>query len=421
MHSQVSLLSKGRLGAFLFALAWLTGVHLPANCQGAVEKVRALIDRGNYLMSRQQFQQAIDDYQEVLELEPNNLYAHTNIVLAHNNWGIYHFHRGEFEQAKAEWDKALTIDPNDHNARNNLLVLKRTLTRLGKNLDEPGKQTAAKAEEKKKEEPVSPSGVVLLTPQKKQEASAGVQTSESKSASYTEQDLKQPEPKTVEPTTNPQAEAPSEAVPVRRTKAEDELDAFRRMTNAKASPEGAVNDAVKYGVPPAVSTFRPVPTGHVSNPTSFLDDIGTTARPKPAERTPEPEQPHRHNASEFDNTPNTAVVVEKSQQAVNGEDSLSPEQKTLHKKKRPKPAVAEASSSPWTETPSASSIGAISASENVDAELNKLESKIYGQPRPQPSVLKRLERMEIDSFGQASLGSITERIQKLKKLYNVTD
>jgi tetratricopeptide (TPR) repeat protein len=418
-------LGTARLGALSLALVWLTGVHLPASSQGTTDKVRALIDRGNYLMSRQQFQQAIDDYQEVLGMEPNNPYAHANIVLAHNNWGIYYFHKSEFEKAKAEWDKALTIDPNDRNAKNNLLVLKRTLTRLGKNLEEPANENpekAEKAEEKKKQEPVAPSGVVLLTPQKKQEVGAGAPGSESTSASYTEQDLKQAEVKTAEPATNPQAEAPAPpaAIPVRRTKAEDELDAFRRMTNAKANPEGAANDAERYAVPPAVSTFRPVPTGHVSNPTSFLDDIGTQARPKPA-ATPEPEAPRPHSAAEFDTTSNTTAVVEKSQQVSNSEDAVNPEQKAQHKKRHTKQGAAESSSSPWTEPPSGPSFGASGAPENVDAALNKLETKIYGQPRPQPSVLKRLERMEIDSFGQASLGSITERIQKLKKLYNLTD
>jgi len=401
--------------------------------EAGVEKIRALIERGNFLMSRQQFQAAIDEYQQVLDLEPNNPYAKTNLVLAHNNWGILYFHKGELEQAKAEWDKALTIDPNDRNAKNNILVLKRRLTQLGKTMDDLSKEstakTAAKAEEKKKEEPAAPSGVVLLTPQKKEEQpaqgeSAGVvlltpQKKQETPATATETPPDNKEAKSPEP--NATAAAPVEVAkpvetpptPIGRTKAEEEADAFRRMTSGSSG----YGNSGHVSAPP-ISSFRPIPTGASGQPpTSFLDDFrGSATQNKPAAveggqtrsqsfQDAPPVQDVQHN------TPTTY-----SQQ----EETTAPDEKAVRKKKHVRQPVADPVNQEWTQ-PSSVTSETSGGPGNVDYALTKLETKIYGQPRPQPSVLKRLERMEIDSFGHASIGSITERIDKLKKLYNVVD
>jgi len=416
-------------------------LDLPAQAnEGGVEKIRALIERGNALMNRQQFQPAIDEYQQVLDLEPNNPYAKANLILAHNNWGIFYFHKGELELAKAEWDKALTIDPNDHNAKNNLLVLKRRLAQLGKSLDDLSKEkaakTAAKAEEKKKEEPPAPSGVVLLTPQKKEDAQPSNQESTGVVLLTPQKKQDAPAGTTETPTDNktvsPQVKAP-EAVsteaahgapvevarpvetppPARRTKADDELDAFRRMT----SPSGSYNSgSASSTAPPAISTFRPVPRRRVGSPTSFLDD--TAAPPvKPVQiESDQPNSPPESNLP-----PQPQPVTSSSFQTP--EETPASEEKAAHKKKHTRQPVADATNPEWAQpSGSPSAVREISgAPGNVDYALNKLETKIYGQPRPQPSVLKRLERMEIDSFGRASVGSITDRIDKLKKLYNITD
>jgi hypothetical protein len=57
----------------------------------------------------------------------------------------------------------------------------------------------------------------------------------------------------------------------------------------------------------------------------------------------------------------------------------------------------------------------------IDESINRLETKIYGQPRNETSVLKRLERMELDSFGKINDAPITERIAKLKRLFSIDD
>jgi hypothetical protein len=414
-------------------------IDLPAQAvEAGVEKIRALIERGNYLMNRQQFQPAIDVYQQVLDLEPNNPYARANIVLAHNNWGISYFHKGDLDLAKAEWDKALAIDSNDHNAKNNLLVLKRRLAQLGKSMDDLSKESTAKAnakaEEKKKEEPgAAPSGVVLLTPQKKQEEqppaaeAAGVvlltpQKKQNAQAGATEtpaenspaQVEKAPATEATEAAHSAPIELakPIETPPRRRTRADDEADAFRRMTSTGGSYSGDEHTAA----PPAISTFKPVPRRNVGSPTSFLDDTAAPpAKPAPSE----PEQPI--STPQPSSRPPAQAVTPSSFQTQ--EEAPAPEEKSNHKRKRAREPVADATNPEWSQPSRSPSLGSESSSGmgNVDSTLTKLETKIYGQPRPQPSVIKRLERMEIDSFGRASVGSITERIDKLKKMYNVTD
>src|SRR5271154_2298524 len=97
-----------QLSVIVFSLlSTLIGCPLMAQgTEGSVAEIRSLIDRGNYLLSKRQFQQAIDTYQKVLDLEPNNPYAKINILLTHNDWGIFYFQNGNYESAKSEWDKA---------------------------------------------------------------------------------------------------------------------------------------------------------------------------------------------------------------------------------------------------------------------------------------------------------------------------
>jgi Tetratricopeptide repeat len=425
--------------AFLMASFLWHSIELPAQAvEAGVEKIRALIERGNYLMNRGQFQPAIDVYQQVLDLEPNNPYARANIVLAHNNWGIFYFHKGDLDLAKAEWDKALAIDSNDRNAKNNLLVLKRRLSQLGKSMDDLSKEktakATAKAEEKKKEEPgAAPSGVVLLTPQKKQDEqppppaeTTGVvlltpQKKQDAQAGATEAPAEKPPAQEVKA---PAAEAPEAAhtAPVEvakpietpsagRTRADDEAEAFRRMTSTGG---GSYSGSEHGAAPPAISTFKPVPRRRVGSPTSFLDDPGPS-KPAPAEA----EQPI--STPQTSSPPPTQTVTSSSFQTQ--EEAPAPEEKPARKKKHAREPVADATNPEWSQPSRSPSLGGESSGGmgNVDSTLTKLETKIYGQPRPQPSVIKRLERMEIDSFGRASVGSITERIDKLKKMYNVID
>jgi hypothetical protein len=441
-------------GAVLTAFTLATAVFAQGG-PSIVETIRALLDKGNFYLSKQQFPQAIECYQEVLDQEPNNPYAKSNMVLAHNNWGIFWFHKNKFEEAKAEWEETLKLSPNDRNAKNNLVVLRSTLARMGKNFDDLGAEAKSKEEEKKKAQARAnqPPSAVLLTPQK----SAGSVDS------YDENDLKQAETPSGASLVSPgqpgdtpspnssssssagsgpaKAAAPTEAVqsspaqanpapsqnqapattapaPVSlsKTKADQELDAFRRLTTG-ANTAGGANQAT----PPVQSTgypFTPAkpygggkPVFHASTGSpSFEDDL------PPGQPPPQSQAPPAETANQRDRNPvNPLASREKIPvQTTEAQPStaITDNEEKSHKHKKPAKQVAQVE--PW---PSSGEGPAPPA--NIDDLLNRIEIKIYGQPRPQPSVLLRLERIETDSFGHPSAGSIAERVLKLKQMYNL--
>lgn len=137
-----------------------------ANAEATRDQMMVLrehINKGNYLMARGQFQQAIDEYEQCFDIDPGNQVAKENIVLAHNNWGIASFRQKKYDDAEAQWRLALKINPLDRNAKNNLVVLKNTLSRLGRAADaEPKKPKPAEQEAGNKPVEDTPSGAVMI-------------------------------------------------------------------------------------------------------------------------------------------------------------------------------------------------------------------------------------------------------------------
>ena len=117
--------------------------------EGALEAAIRDVERATWLTENAA---AIDEYNAALDIDPGSQTAKENIVLAHNNWGIFLFHHNKYDEAKAEWDKALQMNPLDRNAKQNLAVLKQTLSRLAPPKppaekakgDEGGKESAGK-------------------------------------------------------------------------------------------------------------------------------------------------------------------------------------------------------------------------------------------------------------------------------------
>ncbi len=153
----------------LFLLVYLS-VCLPVLSQSDQQKLillKQIIERGNTLMARQLFKEALAQYEKCLSIDPGNATAKGNIVLLHNNWGIYYFRHNQYQDAQAEWQTALRLNPNDNKAKTNMLILKRELNRLGIELSNqlPEKQTPEKQEsvqsENKKPENES-SAIVIL-------------------------------------------------------------------------------------------------------------------------------------------------------------------------------------------------------------------------------------------------------------------
>ena len=441
-------------GAILTAFTLATGVFAQGG-QSIVETIRALLDKGNVYLSKQQFPQAIECYQQVLEQEPNNPYAKSNMVLAHNNWGIFWFHKNKFEEAKAEWEETLKLSPNDRNAKNNLVVLRSTLARMGKNFDDLGAEAKSKEVEKKKAQAQAnqPPSAVLLTPQK----SAGSVDS------YDENDLKQAEtpsgaslvspgqpsaapspnsssnpssnlgpatagsPAQAPPSSAAQAnpvssQAQAPATPAQpptslsKTKADEELEAFRRLTTGGNTAGGANNAALpaqptSYPFTPSKPYNGGKPVFHASTGSPSFEDDLPPGQPPEQNQAPQADTPNQRARSAA-NTPSNQERKPAQASEPQATTAITDNEEKSHKHKKPPKQVAQVE--PWH----SSSEGPAPPS-NIDDLLNRIEIKIYGQPRPQPSVLLRLERIETDSFGHPSSGSIAERVLKLKQMYNL--
>lgn len=143
----------------------LTAIN-PAYGQADRQKqliIRGIIERGNVLMAKQLFKEALSEYEKCLDMEPGNITGKSNIVLLHDNWGVYYFRHNQYQDAQVEWETALQLNPNDSKAKSNMLVPKNTLAHLGLDLNTESQlikeQKKAEQEPKKAEEG---SAVVIL-------------------------------------------------------------------------------------------------------------------------------------------------------------------------------------------------------------------------------------------------------------------
>ncbi len=241
-------------------------------------QARDLVNKGNTCLSRRLFQEALDEYQKAIDLDPSNAAARNNIVLTHLNWGAVYFGLNKFDEAMQEWETVLKLDPYNQNAKHNINVLKQTAARRGASV--PAKPPAP---EKPKEEKKPESSMVILTPGLKQS-----QGSASAAAS---------------------GSADSGSAP-----------------SAAATPAETAS-------PPAAASYTPAETS-----------------PPPSAAPP----------------------------------------------------------------PQASAPG-----DSLEDQLSAVELKIYGHKQVDMTVLKRLEKMEMDTAGQVRTGNIKERIDFLKKSYGL--
>jgi len=277
----------------------------PAYCQSEdsqAEASRLAINKGNYYLTHNLFAQAIAEYEKSLELDPQNHYARGNLVLAHNNWGIFYFNQGKYDLAKQEWQTALRLSPNDRNARNNLATWQQAMVRMGKPADLQSDESRPTSEVK--ENPPA-SAVVILSPNKANARQSANKTDQGTSeASIIDQQ-------------KASAQGPNKST----------NDAPRTESQAGSS-ESIVDRYYESGSESGAKLLSPMPS-HI------LD-------------------------KKLDTTP------------------------------------------------------------NVDESIARIETKIYGSAQAGSPILKRLEHIEIDSFGKKNDGPITDRLKKLESLFSTS-
>lgn len=316
-------------------------------------KAREYLNKGNNHLTRLEFQLALDAYTECLLYDPNNRIAKDNIVLTHNNWGIYWFQKNKFKEARSEWEQALKLNPNDRNVRNNMNILNFRIKQLG--LNEDGEKKAPPPPPKATGD-FPPSQVIILTP--------GIKNSSSSGASAI-----------------PSSGAGSSAT----------------GQSADAGPDGASNSGSGAVVilnsskqPSATTSGGDTASGGGSS-TSGTGSSGSSSTTISTYGS--------EGAGKFTTAPMTTPPA------------VGPSGTT--------PSVTNSSNN--TSASSSSTAPAATAGgsqeENIGDTLGLIEQKIYGRKQDSLPIMKRLEKLEIDTHGKTKSGTIKERIDTLRKSY----
>ena len=79
----------------------------------STDNVQSLLDKGDKNIDAKKFDDAIKNYTDAIELDPN----YSN---AYNNRGALYFNTGEHEKGIADFKKAVELDPNNESAVKNL-------------------------------------------------------------------------------------------------------------------------------------------------------------------------------------------------------------------------------------------------------------------------------------------------------------
>lgn len=371
---------------FAISLTLICGGSAVAQVSASDSAVlREHINKGNVHMSRGQWDEAIDEYEQALDTDPGSMIAKENLVLVHNNWGISLFQRHKYDEAKAQWEEALKMNPYDRNAKQNLNVLKQTLARIQAAPKPPvrppvePKETAG-GKTASGDEETSTSGPKMLGQSSKQGA-AEASSSGPKMLNATKPEESSSGPKMLnQPKTD---EQPSGAMVI--------TNHAQEVPNVPAPP------AVPPTAPePPQVLAPPTPTIDLSSPYSFVD---TPAAKAAAEGNSPYGLPTNLSAPVARPRPYIAPPVTPPARPANAWS-------------------VPASVSTEAETPAASSATTTSessSSANLEEQLDAIELKLNGKKQKNMPLLKRIEKLETSISGKANSGSLQERIEALRK------
>lgn len=289
-------------------------------------KAREFLQKGNAHLNRLEFQKALEAYTESLLCDPDNRVVKDNVVLTHNNWGIWYFQKKKYKEAREEWDQALKLNPRDANARQNLRVLQATLSRQGLQNDDGGSKTPDKSGKPE----IPPSQVIILTPGLKQ----GNSTS-----------------------------------------------------GSPDTPAGTGNSSS--------GTADPFSSGASEGSAGGATIIPSTTSPTSTTATPSVSSGNSTSSNPSTVPSNIASPIP-----------------------LPSSSIMTKTDNPSTSSQSSATAGG-SQGDSFEEQIGQIEMKINGRKQDSMPIMKRLEKLEIDTHGQKKSGTIKERIDTLRKSYGI--
>lgn len=357
--------------------------------------VREHVNKGNVHMARGQWEQAIDEYEQALDADPGSMVAKENLVLVHNNWGIFLFQRHKYEEAKAQWEEALKMNPYDRNAKNNLSVLKATLARINAAPKPPAKPPAETRD-----------GVVVKgspsgTGETKDESAAGA-SSGPKMLNTAKQDTPASGPKVLNAVKEGESSGPRM---LNQARGADTAPSAETSGGAVIMQPG--NQALSVPdvpAPPAVPPQAPEPPQvsappaiDMSSPYSFVDTPAAKA-------TAESSSPYGLPA-------NMSTTVTRPPRPYIAPQTTPPKPSNAWSV----PASVSGISESTNATAASASTNESDSSANLEEQLEAIEMKLTGKKQKNMPILKRIEKLETSISGKSSSGSLQERIEALRK------
>jgi tetratricopeptide (TPR) repeat protein len=371
-----------------------------------VANTRNHINKGNYLLTHQQFQGAISEYEQALATDPSNSVAKANIVLVHNNWGIQYFHQKKYEEARDEWNESLKLSPNDRNAKNNLLVLKTTLAKMPPSAPKTGSSAAGAAPV---EAGADTSG-----------AESGAVKIDASSPKSTSRNIDATDQNTATPPGAETAREDNRGVVILSQPSHSNSSSQSNTDAAAMSTSGAAIISSPSG---GSSSTTLTNTNGESSPSATTS--GTNSNPAATK----PNNSIYNNAinANFGNAPSTfsANPLQNSASTSGaGAAMIYPSNNNDFKVNSP-PAPAP-SPAPTTSAGTANSSASptfatapVTSLTSLETTLGEIEIKVYGNTKKDLPIMQRLEKLEQDTNSKVGSGGIADRIQALAKTYGI--
>lgn len=387
---------------------------------------REHVNRGNMLLSRRLFDQAIAEYEAAEQIDPSSNVAQQNITLAHNNWGIYLYSQRKYQEAKTHWDEALKLSPNDANVKRNLKILDIQLKQIEREKPPAPAEPAAppKAEDwnplkdglDRNTKPLgSPSaGKPSTTTSNSGSVTLNVGASSGESDPATG-DAPPPAP------AGTQTAKPDTASAVIILGGAGSSNSSPTSTNTNPPPAGGYNFDPTGTNESAPSSIRII--GGSSGTASIIGGGSTT-------RTPPPSTTGGFNVVGGGGTARGGVPINMDRggyQLPGSETSSPPPARSNFPPVKPVSFApsGEPIKDPFQTPTQSTSNGNSGNSGNddgdntVEEQLGKIENKVYGKVTKNMPILKRIEKLEVETMGKKQSGSISDRLKELTQTYGL--
>jgi hypothetical protein len=338
------------------------------------------VNRGLRLMRGGSLQAALSEFEAAKAIDPNNNIVRQNLAECHNHMGYELFRRKSYPDAAAEFEKCMAIYPGHQAARRNIGLCKAAMTREGyqEKAAEPDEQP-----DKKSKEPGADKDSSARA--EKEDTSPRVVGTSGSSSSVTPGAAVFVSGSQMFPvyTNNPSAAS----MQVKPT--------ILNKEPAKSTP-AASNPAAGSTVPNA----SPLPAGNTIRPAAVAASGGSGPFENPAGYVPAaaaPAAPATASSAGSVPVPAAAPFSQASQNPV------------INASQAAAPALPPPTNS--------SGPGLIAGGDGQTTEdkVSALEIKVYGRKNSQLALMKRIEQLEIDQFGQVRQGTMPERVESLKK------